>query len=294
MAIDGLVGEIAIETSASTVKLAEPTTVPEVALMLVVPAAMAVVRPALFTVAIVVFEELHMAELLRFCALPSLKVPIAVNCWVEPGTMEAVAGDTLMETRMAAVTVSVVEPDIAPEVAVIVEVPIPMLLPNPCEPDVLLMVATVAVEELHTTVLVISCVLLSVKVPVAVNCFCVPIAIEGVAGVTAIDTNPARVTVSVVVPDTDPEVAVIVAVPVPTLVAKPWLPEVLLIVATEEAEEVHVTVVVRVCVLPSLKVPVAVNCCVVPSAIDPLAGVSARESKAGGETVRVVDPLIPL
>jgi hypothetical protein len=42
---------------------------------------------------------------------------------------------------------------------------------------------------------------------VAVNCCVLPLAIEGVAGVTAIDTNVAAVTVSVVLPETVPEVA---------------------------------------------------------------------------------------
>jgi hypothetical protein len=42
---------------------------------------------------------------------------------------------------------------------------------------------------------------------VAVNCCFVPLAIEGLAGVTAIDTNADAVTVRPVVPLIDPEVA---------------------------------------------------------------------------------------
>jgi len=56
------------------------------------------------------------------------------------------------------------------------------------------------------------------------------------------------VTVNVAEPLIVPEVAVIVAVPCATLVAKP-LP---LMVAIEVAEEVHVAVLVRVWVLPLL------------------------------------------
>jgi hypothetical protein len=70
-----------------------------------------------------------------------------------------------------------------------------------------LIVATLAAEELHVAVLVRFCVLASVYVPVAVNCCVLPLAIEGVAGVTAIDTSVAAVTVSVVLPETVPEVA---------------------------------------------------------------------------------------
>ncbi len=55
-----------------------------------------------------------------------------------------------------------------------------------------------------------------------------------------------------------PEVAVMVAVPVATLVASPEL----LTVATDAAEDVHVAVLLRFLVVPLLYVPVAVNCSV--------------------------------
>ena len=58
-------------------------------------------------------------------------------------------------------------------------------------------------------------------VPVAVSCCVVPSAIEGSEGVTAIETRTALVTVRVVFPLIDPEVAVIVAMPVVMLVANP-------------------------------------------------------------------------
>jgi hypothetical protein len=66
--------------------------------------------------------------------------------------------------------------------------------------------------------------------------------------------------VSSVDEDTDPSEAEIVAVPTPTLVASPWLPVELLIVATACISELQVTEFVSVCVLPSVYVPVAVNC----------------------------------
>jgi hypothetical protein len=76
----------------------------------------------------------------------------------------------------------------------------------------------------------------------------VPVAIEELAGVTAKETSAAGFTVSVVAPLTLPRTALIVLFPVPTPVAKP--PP--LIVATLLAEELQVTELVRVCVLPSL------------------------------------------
>ena len=64
-------------------------------------------------------------------------------------------------------------------------------------------------------------------------------------------------TVRVAFPVILPEVAVMVAVPLATAVAKPVL---LLIVATEVLDELQATVVVISWVVPSKNVPVAVNC----------------------------------
>ena len=55
--------------------------------------------------------------------------------------------------------------------------------------------------------------------PVAVNCCVVPAAILAVAGLTVIEVN--AVTVRTAVPLVVPELAVIVVVPAPTLVASP-------------------------------------------------------------------------
>ncbi len=57
--------------------------------------------------------------------------------------------------------------------------------------------------------------------PVAVNCWLVPLAMLGLAGVTVIETSAAGFTVNVVVPETLPDAAVIVVVPADTDVARP-------------------------------------------------------------------------
>jgi hypothetical protein len=85
-------------------------------------------------------------------------------------------------------------------------------------------------------------------VPVAVNCWFVPNAIEGFPGVTAMETRAAVVTVRVVDPLTVPELAATVVVPTPVPVARPPLE----IVATACDEELLFTVLVRFCELPSL------------------------------------------
>jgi len=169
--------------------------------------------------------------------VPSLNVPVAVNCCVAPFAIDGFAGVTAIDCSVAAVTVSTVEPLIDDDVAVIVEVPTPAAV---ARPDALI-VAMDVVPEFHVTVLVRFCVVPSLNVPVAVNCCVVPLVIDGFAGVTAIDCNVAAVTVSTVEPLIDDDVAVIVEVPTPAPVASP----VVLIVAMLVAPEDQVTLDVR-------------------------------------------------
>ena len=109
------------------------------------------------------------------------------------------------------------------------------------------------------------------------NCCVKPLAIEGFAGVTAMETSVGGVTVRPVEPVIAPEVAWIVADPFATPVAMP----VLLMVAIVVAEEDQVTELVIFCVLLSLYVPIAVNCCVAPAMIEPFAGVTAIDDRVG-------------
>lgn len=88
--------------------------------------------------------------------------------------------------------------------------------------------------------------------PRTVNCCLVPSANDAVAGDTASETNAAGVTVSVLDPVTDDDVAVITVCPVPTLVARPLVTGALLMVATVVTLEFHVAVPVMSCVVPSV------------------------------------------
>lgn len=82
----------------------------------------------------------------------------------------------------------------------------------------------------------------------AVNCWLAPSDMNGRAGVSAIETKVAGVTVNVATPVMLPEVALMVAVPAATLLARPLLAT----VATFMAEEFHDTELVKFCVLPSV------------------------------------------
>lgn len=79
------------------------------------------------------------------------------------------------------------------------------------------------------------------------NCWVVPEATAGLAGVTAMETNAGGLTVSVVDPLTPPEAAVIVVAPVATVVTNPAV----LTMATLVADEVQFAAL-RVTAVPLL------------------------------------------
>jgi hypothetical protein len=220
----------------------------------------------------------------RFVAvLPSLNVPTAVSWIAVLRWIFGLLGDTVIAVRVTGDTVNEADPLTAPTKAEIVAVPLAIAVTTP-------RASTVAArwfDELQTAERVTSWVLESLNVPTAFMCRNVPVGSVRLAGVTAIDTRVAGVTVTGALPVTDPEVALTVAAPVPTAVATPvagstasvWL-----------SEEPQVTVV-NTCVLPSSKVPVAVNCCAVPRASDTGEGVTEIETSRVGTTVKVAVPL---
>ena len=107
------------------------------------------------------------------------------------------------------------------------------------------MIATVADDEAHVTTDVRSCVLPSVYVPVAVNCWLSPTGMAGACGLIAIDTSTAGFTVSTADVLTPPELIPIAVVPVASVVASPFVvPSVSLIVATVAAVELQCPVCV--------------------------------------------------
>ena len=85
-----------------------------------------------------------------------------MNSWLVPFARLGLGGVTPIDTRVAGVTVSVVDPDTLPSVALIVVEPDESADPSPSKPEVLLTVATLVLEELHRTCAVRFCVELSV------------------------------------------------------------------------------------------------------------------------------------
>ena len=101
---DALAGVTAIEarTGAVTVRVVLPPTPEYVAVMVVEPCALLVAMPVLETVAALVFEEVHVAELVRSLLLLSLNLPVAVNCCVRPAAIEVAAGVIWIDRKAAA------------------------------------------------------------------------------------------------------------------------------------------------------------------------------------------------
>ena len=162
---------------------------PEVAVIVVVPAATVVTKPLLLTVATEGSDELQAACEVKSWIVPSENVPVAANCCVACRGMLELAGVIEMEDKVAEVTVRDVLPEVFPKVAAMVTVPgvTPVARPalNP-----LLTVAIEVLDELQVTCEVISWVVPSENVPVAANCCVACTDMVGLAGVTVMDCGP--------------------------------------------------------------------------------------------------------
>jgi hypothetical protein len=161
----------------------EPEIAPRVAEMVTGPAETAVANPVLLIVAHVVSEEAQVTWVVRFSVDLSENVQVAVNCSVSPVGRLVLTGVTAIDTKVAAVTVRLVVPEIAPRAADMVTDPGETAVANPA----LLIVAHVVSEEAQVTWVVKFSVDLSDRVPVAVNCSVSPAGRLVLTGVTAID-----------------------------------------------------------------------------------------------------------
>jgi hypothetical protein len=152
-------------------------------------------------------------------------------------------------------------------------------------------VAMDGVPDAQLATLVTIAIVPSEYVPVAVSCRVSPTPEN--AGLGAIESalSIAGVTFRVVLPETDPKVALTTVEPTVNEVASP---DVAFTVATVGVPEVQLMIPVKSAVLESLKVPVALNCCVSPFGTLGAAGVTAIDSRALTKETRamLVVPLI--
>ena len=178
------------------VRVVLPEMLPEVAVMVVVPVARTVARPVVLIVAATGFKESQVTSGVISKLVPSEKAPVAVNCWVTPTGMLGFAGVTEMDDRVAELPVRVVLPEIVPEEAVMVAVPVARTVARP----VLLIVTTAGFEETQVTSVLILKLVPSVKVAVAANCWVMPTGMLGFTGVTEMDDRVAEYTLRMVSP----------------------------------------------------------------------------------------------
>lgn len=162
-AMVGVGGVSAMDDTVATVRLAEPDT-PKVAVMVGDPRATAVASPVLLIVATPVSDELQATYAVKFWVALFEKVPVAVNCCVVPSAIVGLDGVTAMNATVS--TVKLVDPDMLPEVAVMVVDPRAPAVASP----VVLMLAIPVADELHVTDAVKSFIKLFEYVPMALSC----------------------------------------------------------------------------------------------------------------------------
>ncbi|HMK30083.1 MAG TPA: hypothetical protein VK473_10395 [Terriglobales bacterium] len=161
-------------------------TVPEDAVMVVLPVATPCARPLVVTVATAVFDEVHVTEDVTSLVVPSLKVPTAENCcvgWLDK-LMDGFWGEIEIEFSGELTTLTVVEPVIPPEVAEIVADPVATAVASP----VAEIVTTCRFDEVHVRSLSVLVVPLS-KTPEAENCCVPPFKSDGLGGDTVMEVN---------------------------------------------------------------------------------------------------------
>ena len=177
--LDGLIW-IADKTADETVRLAVPETAPNVAVIIVCPGATALDTPFAAMVAVPAEEEVQLTDPVRFCWLPSLKLPMAVKGCVVPETIVGFAGLTAMDISVTEFTVKTVDPLTELDAAVIVACPAPIQVACPFVATV----ATVGADVVQFTIVVRFCCVPSLKVPVAVSGCTVPMSDDGFRGLT--------------------------------------------------------------------------------------------------------------
>jgi len=147
-------GETLIEISEScTTSEVEPVSDPDVAEINVIPELTPVISPRfpapLLTVAMSVESEVQVTDPVTFAVEPSVYTPVAENCCDAPTEMDALSGLTAIASKPTLVTVRLPTPVTLPRVALMTALPLLIVAVLPLLPGVLLIVATVASDELQ-------------------------------------------------------------------------------------------------------------------------------------------------
>jgi len=146
--------------------------------------------------------------------------------------------------------------------------------------------ATPGVPELQLEAVVLSWVVPSLNVSIAVYCWFPVTGIEAVAGVNVKPFDVAAFTVKVAVAVLPPKVAVMSDVPGATPVAEPVCNPTVATARVPEPQALRAFAVTSMDG-PKLKVAIAVNCWVVPAGIEAVAGITASDTNVAAFTVNV-------
>ena len=165
-----------------------------------------------------------------------------------PFATDVLGGVIVIDVNVATVTVTAAVPDTPAWVAVIVAEPTPVPVTSPWLPCASLTTALVESEDVQLADCVRSWVDLSEKVPVAVSCWLVPLAIDTDGGVTTIEESVGDVTVAVMDPETVPTNALTSELPTPRANNNPCRPVALLTTAILGSTVRQATTWVRSCV----------------------------------------------
>ena len=101
---------IELRAADSTIRFAVPLTEPDVAVMVTTPADCPKAAPAVVTVATFVSEEDQLKDEPMDCFVPSLNVPVAMNCKAEPGATSPELGVNAIEVKVALLMLSWADP----------------------------------------------------------------------------------------------------------------------------------------------------------------------------------------
>lgn len=133
------------------------------------------------------FDEFQVARTVKSWVTPFVSFPVAFNRWLVVTMLVGFAGAMVMDA--SADGEKVVEPEILPDVAVMVAAPAATAVAIPFDPWALLMLAIALFDELQATEVVRSWAVLSEKIPVAENWRVVPGAMLLLAGETVMETS---------------------------------------------------------------------------------------------------------
>jgi hypothetical protein len=108
------VTEILTRAAGLTESVADPEIEPDSAVIVVVPTLLLTATPLAPIVATAGVEDIHVTEVVIALVLPSVYVPVAMNCCDVPRAIEGDNGVTARDTNVALVTVSVAEALVKP------------------------------------------------------------------------------------------------------------------------------------------------------------------------------------